>query len=34
MEDLKGIRECIRYGRKLNGRLHSWDFRRLQFYVE
>jgi putative transposase len=34
MEDLKGIRGRINYGRKMNRRLHSWNFRRLQFYIE
>jgi putative transposase len=34
MEDLKGIRGRIRYGRQMNRRLHSWNFRRLQFCVE
>jgi putative transposase len=34
LEDLKGIRQRIKYGRKLNRRLHSWNFRRLQFYVD
>jgi putative transposase len=34
MEDLKGIRKHIKYGRKLNRRLHSWNFRKLQFYIE
>ncbi|MCS7367504.1 MAG: RNA-guided endonuclease TnpB family protein, partial [archaeon YNP-WB-062] len=34
MEDLKGIGERINYGRMLNRRLHSWNFRRLQFYIE
>ena len=34
MEDLKGIRERMNCGRMLNRRLHSWNFRRLQFYVE
>ena len=34
MENLKGIRRRIDYGRKMNRRLHSWRFRRLQFYVE
>jgi len=34
MENLKGIRRRIDYGRKMNRRLHSWSFRRLQFYVE
>jgi putative transposase len=34
MEDLKGIRNRINYGRKLNRRLHSWNFRKLQFYID
>jgi putative transposase len=34
MEDLKGIRERIRYGRQMNRRPHSWNFRKLQLYVE
>jgi putative transposase len=34
MEDLKGIRRHINKGRVLNRRLHSWNFRRLQFYIE
>jgi len=34
MEDLKGIRKRVSYGRRLNRRLHSWNFRRLQFYIE
>jgi putative transposase len=34
MEDLKRIRKRIKYGRILNRRLHSWNFRRLQFYIE
>jgi len=34
MEDLRGIRERVNYGRMLNRRLHSWNFRRLQFYIE
>ncbi|PUA31599.1 MAG: transposase [Candidatus Terraquivivens tikiterensis] len=34
MEDLKGIRKRIDYGRRLNRRLHSWNFRKLQFYIE
>ncbi len=33
MEDLKGIRRK-NYGKMLNRRLHSWNFRRLQFYIE
>jgi putative transposase len=34
MEDLKGIRRRIRYGRRLNRRLHAWNFRKLQSYIE
>jgi len=34
MEDLKGIRRGINYSKNLNRRLHSWNFRRLQFYIE
>jgi putative transposase len=34
MEDLKGIRKHISKGRMLNRRLHSWNFRKLQFYIE
>ena len=34
MENLKRIREHINYGRRINRRLHSWNFRRLQFYIE
>jgi putative transposase len=34
MEDLKGIRKRINKGRMLNRRLHSWNFRKLQFYIE
>jgi putative transposase len=34
MEDLKGIRKHIDKGRMLNRRLHSWNFRKLQSYVE
>ncbi|MGC8932345.1 MAG: RNA-guided endonuclease InsQ/TnpB family protein, partial [Candidatus Methanodesulfokora sp.] len=34
MEDLNGIRNRINYSRKMNRRLHSWNFRRLQFYIE
>jgi putative transposase len=33
MEDLRGIRKRINKGRMLNRRLHSWNFRDLQFYV-
>jgi len=34
MEDLKGIGRRINYTKNLNRRLHSWNFRRLQFYIE
>jgi len=34
LENLTGIRKCINYGRKMNRRLHSWNFRLLQFYIE
>jgi putative transposase len=34
MEDLKGIRKRIKRGRQMNRRLHSWNFRMLQFYIE
>jgi putative transposase len=34
MEDLKGIRKRTKYGRGLNRRLHAWNFRKLQFYIE
>ena len=33
LEDLKGIRNRIDYGRRLNRRLHSWNFRRLQLFI-
>ncbi len=34
LEDLKNIRKHINYGRKMNRRLHSWNFRQLQSYIE
>ncbi|ADI31314.1 RNA-guided endonuclease InsQ/TnpB family protein [Staphylothermus hellenicus] len=34
MEDLRGIRKRIKYNRNLNRRLHSWNFRKLQFMIE
>jgi len=34
MEDLNGIRNKIRYNKNLNRRLHSWNFRKLQFFIE
>jgi putative transposase len=33
MENLKNIRERIRYGRRMNRRLHSMPFRRVQFSI-
>lgn len=33
MEELTNIRERIRYGRKMNRRLHAIPFRKLQFYI-
>jgi len=34
MEDLKGIRENIGYGRRMNRRLHTMPFRQLQQLIE
>jgi putative transposase len=34
MENLRGIRQRIKYNKKLNRRLHSWNFYRLQFYID
>jgi len=34
MEDLNGIRSNFKKSKKLNGRLHSLPFRRLQAYIE
>jgi len=34
MENLKGIRNRIKHGRNLNRRLHSWNFRKMQFFIE
>ena len=34
MEDLRGVRKRIRYNKVLNRRLHSWNFRKLQFFIE
>ena len=34
MEDLRGIRSKIKYNKNLNRRLHSWNFRKLQFFIE
>ena len=33
MEELKGIRKRIRYGKRMNRRLHSMPFRKIQFYT-
>jgi len=33
MEELTDIREKIRYGRKMNRRLHSMPFMKIQFYI-
>ncbi|MBS7610634.1 IS200/IS605 family accessory protein TnpB-related protein [Candidatus Bathyarchaeota archaeon] len=34
MENLRSIRKHINYGKNLNRRLHSWNFRKLQFYID
>ncbi len=34
LEDLKGIRDRIYYGRKMNRRLHAIPFRKIQSYIE
>jgi len=34
LENLKNIRKKIKYSRKMNGRLHRWSFRKLQFIIE
>jgi len=35
MEDLKGIKQRIKYGKSMNRRLHQfWNPRRLQFYID
>ncbi|ADC69101.1 transposase, IS605 OrfB family [Methanocaldococcus sp. FS406-22] len=34
LEDLKEIRNKIKYSKKLNGRLHRWSFRRLQEVIK
>ncbi len=33
MENLKNIRKRIKYGRKMNRRLHSMPFRKVQSYI-
>jgi len=34
LENLKNIRKKIKYSRNMNGRLHRWSFRKLQFIIE
>ncbi|RLE78618.1 MAG: hypothetical protein DRJ51_09240 [Thermoprotei archaeon] len=34
LEDLKGIRDRIHYGRKMNRRLHAIPFRKIQSYIK
>ena len=34
LENLRGLRESVRYSREVNGRLHRWSFRRLQAIIE
>lgn len=34
MEDLRNLRGSIDYERKLNRRLHSWNFRQTQFFID
>ncbi|MEM2150825.1 MAG: transposase [Candidatus Bathyarchaeia archaeon] len=34
MEDLKWMRKRIKYGKRMNRRLHSLPFRRLRFYID
>ena len=34
LEDLKNIRDRIKYGKKLNRRLHTWNFRKEQGFLE
>jgi putative transposase len=34
LEDLRGIRKNVNKGKNLNRRLHSWNFRKLQFFIE
>jgi len=34
LENLRGLRESVRYSREVNGRLHRWGFRRLQAIIE
>jgi len=34
LEDLKNIRDKVKYGKKLNRRLHTWNFRKEQFFIE
>ncbi|MBU4406641.1 MAG: transposase [Candidatus Altiarchaeota archaeon] len=34
MESLKGIRERIKYSKRMNAELHSWSFAQLQSFIE
>jgi len=34
LENLKNIRKKIKFSRNMNGRLHRWSFRKLQFIIE
>ena len=34
LEDLKNIRERIDFGRKINRKLHNWNFRQLQDFIQ
>ena len=34
MENLKGMKKQIRYGKRMNRRLHTLPYRRLQSYIE
>ncbi|SHK64202.1 RNA-guided endonuclease TnpB family protein, partial [Paramaledivibacter caminithermalis] len=34
LEELKNIRERIKYSKKMNKRLHNWNFYQLQTFIE
>ena len=34
VENLKGMKKQIRYGKRMNRRLHTLPYRRLQSYIE
>ena len=34
LENLKNIRRKVKFSREMNGRLHRWSFRKLQFIIE